>query len=304
MIKQTLFTALIAFSVSALAETSTPTNVPSPGSGGVSVQEMLVIGHPMIKMHALSMISQGNIKGSVDESYLPGLKACSEENMPPLRSFAARLLGQHFIQGQEPPDKAALEILMTLSRDESSDVRFSAVFYGLTQVKHKSPELIDQLIDISAKEPNLALQDRITTSLTNDQSQVTRFLNEKLKGDHALIYYEIYEAFTGKQPPNADQFLDMPSSRPHLIIVTSSDQSAEAAEAALTEELKKAGVKNPSIEITGKGDHYVLMLTTYLVRDYQTAKEILSNHSTFSITQDIWLSPELETQIESMREAR
>ncbi len=303
MIKQTIFTALIAFSISAMAETLTPTNAPTQPAT-ISVQEMLKTGPSQLKMHSLAMITQGNIRNPVDESYLPGLSVCAKDKDSLLRSMTARILGQYFVADKEIPHPEALQLLQGLATDDSGDVRFNAVYYGLTQTKHKTPKIAEQLIDIAAQERNPALHDRIIISLANYQPQVTEILDAKLaKGDDIAIY-EIYEEFTGNQPLNADQFLDLPSSRPHLIIIKPSGKDAETTKAALIAELEKEGLKNPAVQISGKGDNYVLMLTTYITRDYQTAKGVLSNHGQFSITQNMWLTPELEIQIEAMRKAQ
>lgn len=276
----------------------------STNEGPITAREMLVIGPQQLKMHALSMISQGNIPDEVDASYIPGFKVCAKEQSVALRAISAKLLGQHLIQDRDIPNEDALDILLQLANDPETDVRFNAVFYGLSQVKYKTPELAGRLIDIAAAERNPALQDRIIVSLANYQPQVEEILNEKLKGEDAIAYYEIYEEFTGKEPPHEEKFLDMPSSRPHLIVIKAREQNPEASKEALNSVLKQGGLKNPAIETSGSGDSYVLMLTTYITRDYKNAQKVLTANDHFSITQDLWLTPELEVQIEAMRKAQ
>ena len=302
-----IITAIAALAISTLSygnPSGPPTNVTANSKGAVSVQEMLINGPPQLKMHSLAMISGGNIKGDVDACYLPGLKACAEDSSAVLRSISAKLLGENFVQNQKTPNQNAVTILQKLAKDKSSDVRFNAIFYGLAQIKNITPELAEQLIDIAAQERTPALQDRIIIALANYTPQVTEILNQKLSSENAIAYYEIYEEFTGNQPPNTDEFLDMPSSRPHLMIIKPASKDAKSTRTALTAELEAAGLKNPEVQISGTGDVFALMLTTYITRDYQTAKKLLSNHGKFSITQDMWLTPELEIQIEAMRKAQ
>lgn len=297
----------LLFSITLTAALTTMAQPPAntmSSKGPISVKEMLESGPTQLKFHSLMMIKQGEVQEQVDDSYLAGLKITANHLDPVLRSITAQILGQKFIEDQKAPNQEAIELITALSSDESSDVRFNAIYYGLSSIINKTPELAEQLIDIAAGERNPALQDRIIISLTNYQPQVEEILNEKLKGDDAIAYYEIYEEFTGKEPLNADKFLNMPSSRPHLIVIKPGKKNAEAAMERLKAELKQAGLENPSVEISGQGDNYVLMLTTYITRDYKAAKAALSDSGEFSISQDMWLTPELEIQIEALRKAK
>ena len=192
---------------------SAATNVPA-GPGSISIQEMLVSGPPQLKLHSLAMISQGNVKGEVDESFLPGLTVCSEDSALPVRSVTAQLLGKYFVQGKETPNPEAVELLIKLSEDESADVRYSAVYHGLTQIPDKSDETLTLLIDMAATQREQSLYDRIAESLVNDRARVAGMLDQKLQDGDNIAIYEIYEDLTGQKPANADKYLTMPSSRP------------------------------------------------------------------------------------------
>ncbi|MEE9368049.1 MAG: HEAT repeat domain-containing protein [Pontiella sp.] len=303
MIKQTIFTALVGLAISTPAKTTNPTNTPSSSEIGITIQEMLITGSTQLKMHSLAMISQGSVKDSVDETYLPGLTICAKDKESLLRSTSARILGQHFLEGKDTPHPEAIDLLMKLAKDESSDVRFSAIYYGLTEITYKSPELAEQLLDIASKERSEDLYEKIVISLSTYKPQVTELLDEKLAEGDNIAIYEIYEDFTGGKPKGADKYLNMPSSRPHLLIINGKGEGSSAIKENLEKELKAGGIENPNVQISGKDNNSVLMLTTYITRDYMTAKKLLSNHDTFSITQEMWLTPELEIQIEAMRKA-
>jgi hypothetical protein len=276
----------------------------APAGGTISVQEMLKTGPTQLKMHSLMMVQQGNISGPVDNTYLPGLLICAQDPDALLRSFAARILGEHFVANQDNPNPEALNMLIDLTQDPSVDVRFNATYYGLAQVKNMTPELAEQLIDIAAIERKPELQDRIIVALANFKPQVIEIFNRKLAGNNSIAYFEIYEEFTGQEPQNADHYLDMPSSRPHLMIIKPTEKDAETAKSTLTTALEKAGLKNPSVTISGSGNNFVLTLTTYITRDYQTARKLLAQNEDFSTMQDMWLTPELELQIDAMRNAK
>jgi hypothetical protein len=276
-----------------------PTNA-FPNKGTISMQEMLLSGPPQLKMHSLAMISNGSIKDDIDESYLPGLKACSEDASAPIRGIAARVLGEHFVKNQEHPNPDAMELLGKLANDDAADVQFNAVYYGLTQVKYKTPELVEQLIDIASTNRKESLQDQIIVSLANYQPQAAEILDKKLTGENAIAYYEIYEEFTGKVPTNAEKFQNMPSSRPRMFIFKAKGD-AQTSKTELEKELRGAGLENPTVRISGKDENYSLLVKTYLTKDYKAVEKAFSNNTEFRIIQSMWLTPELEVMLERMK---
>ena len=301
MMKRTLCLSLAAASV-ALAQTNAPsTNAPT-GPKTISLQEMLVIGPSGLKLHSLAMITQGKAKDGVDESFLPGFKVCSEDCATTVRSLTARLLGQHFVEGKETPNPEAVSLLIKLGQDESSDVRYSAVYHGLTQIQNKSPETVELLIDVAVSNREQGLYERIIQSLEGDREQVVRILDKKLKDSDDIAIYEIYEDLAGKKPAGAEKYLDMPSSRPKMFIFKGGGDDAEAFKAELESELDSIGIEAPEPSISGVGENYVLLLKTYLTKDRIAIEEAFSDHGKFKITQEMWLTPKLEIQIDAMRQ--
>ena len=286
------------------AATNTPpteTNAPALPTT-ISVQEMLVSGPTQLKLHSLAMMTQGNVKGEIDESYLPGLKVCAEDPALPLRSVAAQLLGQHFVEGKKTPNPEALALLIKLANDESDYVSYNAVYYGLSNIQDKSDEIISLLIDIASKATEPGLIERIADSLKPDQTRVIEILNQKLQSSDNIAFFEIYEDLAGKVAPNAEKYLSMPSSRPHLFIFNGDGgKDAESFKSALVKAIKDAGVENPNVSIAGEGENYTVFVKTYITKDYLAVKRAFSNDSEYKISQDMWLTPELEIQVNSLQ---
>jgi hypothetical protein len=303
MMKTTLCVSL-AIATVALAEKPVPqTNAPSAPKT-ISIQEMLVVGNSGMRLHSLAMITQGNVAGGIDTSFLPGLKACSEDPATPVRSIAARVMGQDLVAGLDEPNPEAVGLLMKLATDESADVRYSAVYHGLTQIKKKPNKVVALLIDVAAANRERGLYDRIVDSLKEYQEVSARILDQKLKDGNNIALYEIYEDLTGRQPSDAEKYLAMPSSRPRMFIFKGKGGDAEAFKAELESELRSMGIQNPDLFISGVGDNYVLLLKTYLTQDRLAVEKAFADHGTFKISQDMWLTPELEIQIDSMRKKR
>lgn len=295
----------VAAQMPAKKDVAPPPAAGTPAAPGtISVQEMLVSGPTQLKLHSLAMISQGNVTGAIDASYLPGLRACAEDRALPLRSVSAQLLGKHYLQGQEQPNPEALELVIKLAKDESADVRFNAVYHGLTQIPNKSDEILDLLIEIASTHPNPSLYDRIVESLAKDRAKITAILDWQLEEGENIAIFEIYEDLTGKKPANAEKHLEMPSSRPHLFIFKGEGADPEASRAALEQALKANGIENVDVRISGPGENHVLLVKTYITKDHIAVKKAFAEHPEFKITQDMWLTPELEVQIEAMQQMR
>ncbi len=304
-VKPLLSVALItSIALNSPAEESPGTNYGLEKPKTISMQEALNTGSSHMKMHALNMIIKDKVETGIDDSFLPALKTCAADETMPIRALTARALGQKFVVGREYPNNETLTLLMKLAEDEAKDVRFNAIYYGLTQVKNKTPELAEFLIDYIANNRDDLLFDRIIVSLSNYKPQVTEILNQKLKGEDSISYYEIYEEFTGKEPPSKGKFLNMPSSRPRLYIAKSSFKTAEQAASKLETLLTSQGLENPVIEASDQSGQVIIMLTTYITKDISIARRVFETSDKFILLQDFWQTPEIEIQIESMRKAK
>ncbi len=313
-IRQSLALVLLSTSIGCAGEEpaaiSTPvssTNAPAtnaPTASGpetISMQEMLVTGSSELKLLTLSLLTQGMYKGEVDGSFLPGFKICAEDSALPIRSVAARLLGQYYVQDKKEPNAEAMELLFRLAKDEAYDVRFNAVYYGLSMVEDKSDELLELLVDTAAKDRDPNLFDRIVESAAADRKRVVAILDRRLKKADNIAVFEIYEAFATKKPENTAAFLQMPSSRPRLFVFSGKEATTESFKKDLEKELKALGIESPVFLEVGSGENRVLMLKTYLTKDYLAVEKAFADHSRFAFSQELWVTPEIELQIEKMQ---
>ncbi len=283
-----------------LKRPSAAANAPT-GPATISIQEMLVSGPTQLKLHSLAMIAQGNVTGEIDSSYLPGLKACSEDPALPLRSVTAQILGQHFVQNKETPNPKAVTMLKKLAQDDESYVRYNAVYYGLSQIQNKSDDIISLLIDVASENRENDLVNRIAESLQADQNRVAKIMDKKLQTGDNVEVFEIYKDLAGKKPANTEKYLDMPSSRPHLFIFNISGSDPEASKTELLKQLKSIGIENPNLTVSGTGENAVLLLKTYITKDYLAVEKEFESNPEFKIAQAMWLTPEMEAQIQKMK---
>jgi hypothetical protein len=285
---------LLAFS--AWSQANTPAD-PDP----ISPKEMLLTGPTPMKLHALSRIVQISKKEGLDESYLPGLKVSAEEKDDLMRHLTAKLLGENFVEGKETPNPEAVALLTKLAKDDAQLVRYSASYYGLTLMEVKTPEIIELLIDVAAADRDTILNERIAKSLENYRDEAKKILDQKLKSDNPLSYFEIYELLSGKKPDPTRRILEIPSTKPIMFVFFSKGEQPAKFRADVEKELKNLGLENPEMYDRGAGDDYVVMLKTYVTRDRVTVEDAFANHGMFAPPQVWWLTAELEIQFEEWR---
>ena len=93
----------------------------------------------------------------------------------------------------------------------------------------------------------------------------------------------------------------MPSSRPRMFVFKAKESDPEAAKNKLSKALEDAGIEAPNVHISGNGENYLLLVKTYLTKDYKVIEKEFSENADFAMMQDMWLTPELEVQIDAMK---
>jgi hypothetical protein len=297
-----ILAAVTASTTLAEEKTGMPAAAKPAAPSSISVQEMIETGPPQMRLHALAMITQNRVK-ELDDSYLKTFAICAEDKNLPIRSVAARIVGSHWIEaGKENPE--AISLLLKFSHDEAEDVRFSAVYYGLANVQNKSDAVIKRLIEITDNQREPTLNAKIKEGLKGDKERVKAILNQQLNDpdeNRAIRAFEIYEDLTGETPDETERFHDMPSSRPMLFIFSTNSDAPEKTKADLERELKKIGIANPDLSFSGPKKQ-VLLLKTYLTGDRLLVSNTFhSEHPDFPLTQQLWLSPKLEAQMNAMK---
>ncbi|MDZ8117923.1 HEAT repeat domain-containing protein [Pontiella agarivorans] len=268
----------------------------------LSIQGALTFGPTPMKMHALSTITQHRIKGAVDETYLPGFKACAEDTSPAVRSLAAKMLGEYYIQNQPAPNPEALQTLEKLASDPSADVRYNALFSGLTEVVQKSDNLVKQLVDAAAVNREEGLYAKIIESLSKNKDTASAYIEEQLKTGTSIAYYEIYTDLMKKKPADSEQYRDLPSSQPQLFVFTTGKADKELSAVNLKKWVENLGIQSSHVEVSGYAGQRVLLLTTYITRDNEKVLDNLSGlPADISYMSKFWLTPKLATDIEMVR---
>ena len=278
-----------------------PTNQPKATpvqSKTISTQEMLLKGSSNIRLHALSMISQGKVKVPIDDSFLPGLIACATDKNVLLRITVSRILGEKFIEGKKTPNPKVVELLKKMAKDPEYMVRFNAIFYGLTKLDVKSDALISFLIDQIETEREERFYNAVLLALRKTPEQTIRIMDQKIKEKDTLARFEIYKDVTGKSPINSSKYMDQPSSLPMLFVVNFKGKEIETAKKELSVLLEKEGVEYAKPFILKKGNPPILLLKTCLTKNRLLVEKLFSNPtSKFTLSKKLWLTPALSDQL-------
>ena len=287
--------ALLAVALTSTAQLPAPS---SPNENIVSVKEMLISGPPQLKMHSLAMITQKRIPGTIDASYLDAFAACSTNSMAPIRSITARILGEYFIQDQTNPEARALEMLLTLAQDANADVRFSAVALGLCKLQSMTPEVLKTLITIATTDRRAPLLEAIQNTIA-DLPETKQYLENKLQSQADIAYYELYRELMDDEPIHAAAYLDVPSSRPRLFVFSTGNAESQTAALELQRQLKEIGIEHNLIQSNDPQATSMLMLKTFITKEYIEVEKHFTNHDQFPITQALWVTPEIEVQLQT-----
>ena len=287
--------ALLAVALTSTAQLPAPS---SPNENIVSVKEMLISGPPQLKMHSLAMITQKRIPGTIDASYLDAFAACSTNSMAPIRSITARILGEYFIQDQTNPEARALEMLLTLAQDANADVRFSAVALGLCKLQSMTPEVLKTLITIATTDRRAPLLEAIQNTIA-DLPESKQYLENKLQSQADIAYYELYRELMDDEPIHAAAYLDVPSSRPRLFVFSTGNAESQTAALELQRQLKEIGIEHNLIQSNDPQTTSMLMLKTFITKEYIEVEKHFTNHDQFPITQALWVTPEIEVQLQT-----
>ena len=286
---------LLAAALTSIAQLPSPS---SPNENLVSVKEMLISGPPQLKMHSLVMITQKRIPGTVDASYLDAFAACSTNSMAPIRSITARILGECFIQDQTDPEARAIEMLLNLSQDTNADVRFSAVALGLCKLQSISSEVLKTLITIATTDRRAPLLEAIQNTIA-DLPESKQYLENKLQSQADIAYYELYRELVHSDPIHDAAYLELPSSRPRLFVFSTGNVEPRTASLELQRQLKEIGIEHNLIQSNDPQTTSMLMLKTFITREYIEVEKHFTNHDQFPITQALWVTPEIEVQLQT-----
>jgi hypothetical protein len=154
------------------------------------------------RKEVLEKISKHRIALIMDESFVPAFSACARDVDPRVRDGVAKTAGDQWIWNAKTQDTNAIELALLLSRDTSENVRYNALYYGLSTVRSPGEPVVRRLMQMLFKEPVSDSQRRIFWALgrenlaTNNTARkiLAEYLNDP-DPKAAALAREIYQGW-------------------------------------------------------------------------------------------------------------
>ena len=150
----------------------------------------------------------------IDDSYFEPCRACADDPQAEVRREVARFVGNRWISFVPSQNADAIALELRLSRDEDRDVRYNAVYFGLSSVREPGDDVLRRLLNIAFTDREPGMYHQVVSSLKLDPVTAAKILDEYLRGsDPALASAarEVYKDMTGRNP--ADEVPAGPETR-------------------------------------------------------------------------------------------
>jgi beta-lactamase regulating signal transducer with metallopeptidase domain len=154
----------------------------------------------------LCLVIQKRILRIMDDSYTEALEKCAQDEDDKVRKTLTAIVGEEWIWRQDKQRPKAIELLLRLTHDDARDVRYAAVYYGLSTVRNKDEKVVRRLLELAFEDREPNLYGRIAWGLRDDRAKAAEVLLEYLNGDnaeHAKAAREIFKDMTGREPPGS-----------------------------------------------------------------------------------------------------
>jgi len=167
------------------------------------IKESLLSGDSQERKETLTLIARERIMLIMDDSFLEAFAACAMDEDRSVRNSVARGVGGRWIWSAESQNADAIELMLQLSEDKDREVRYNAVYFGLSTVREKEERVVKRLLEMafSDREPNL--YGRIGWGLRGSRETAAQLLDEYIAGPDptaAKAAREVYRDMTGQQP--------------------------------------------------------------------------------------------------------
>ncbi|MBP7052678.1 MAG: right-handed parallel beta-helix repeat-containing protein [Phycisphaerae bacterium] len=172
------------------------------------IRQTLLAGDSEARRQAFVTLARSG--GSVlDDSFLPALQAAASDPSSEVRNDVVRTVGGRWIWSAQQQDPNAIALTLRLSSDSDREVRYNAVYYGLSTVRDKSDAVVRRLVEMALAEHENNLYGRIVWGLKGPMqatpASFTQALAEHLdraKADlhYAASVYQLHRDVLGTEP--------------------------------------------------------------------------------------------------------
>ncbi len=180
--------------------------------GDAALARQLIEGDASERLAALGVV--GPHLGNNPDVLLPAMMACAWQSEARLSATAIATIGQQLIWVDGPQNQQAIEFALAMSYDDDPDILHACIYFCLSTVRRKSPELIDRLIELACDHESLYRRElhRVAWGLRGQKTlaaeRIQAYLDRQDDGaKHApAVATELYYRVTGDVPKRCERF--------------------------------------------------------------------------------------------------
>ncbi|MBP8304839.1 MAG: M48 family metalloprotease, partial [Phycisphaerae bacterium] len=174
------------------------------------LREQLLTGDSAARRKAFGVIAGNGLTGLMDDTFLEAMEACAKDPDRRVRNEVARTAGGRWVWNAQEHSPRAVALMRVLAADEDRDVRYNAVYFGLSTVRQKDQAVIGQLVDMALKDREPNLYGRIVWGLKGLNAEQQGWLKELLleragrtstSPEEKASIYDLYKATLDMAPP-------------------------------------------------------------------------------------------------------
>lgn len=164
------------------------------------IKKDLMSGHTEERLETLKLIQQHRLTLIMNEEFIPAFAASASDDSAKVRNLTAVQIGGTWIWGQKNQPQEAIDLILKLSNDTDRQVRYNAVYYGLSTIREKSDKVIKRLLEMALTDREANLYHRIAWGLQSQRPDAARILDDWIQNedlDRQKAAESIYKDMTG-----------------------------------------------------------------------------------------------------------
>jgi hypothetical protein len=186
------------------------------------IRSKLTNGDSKSRRDTLDLIQRDRISLIMDESFIPTFAAAGADADAKVRKQATSIAGSRWIWESRAQPGAAIDLMMRQSRDISRNVRYDAMYYGLSTIRNRSDEVVERMIEMVMLDgmDNNDFRQRILWGLRDEKPTLRRVLEKWIRGAdsiRALFAYGLYLDTFAAQPDSLESVTDLLQSPDKLV---------------------------------------------------------------------------------------
>jgi hypothetical protein len=178
------------------------------------IRQGLIEKDSTARRETIELIHRERIALIMDETFIGAFAAAAGDQDATVRKSVAVITGTRWIWNQPNQLAEAIELMLRLSRDPVREVRYDAMYYGLSTLRNRSDEAVERMIEMTMQDgmDNQDFRQRIIWGLREERTTARRVLEKWMSGIdaiRALFAYGFHLDFFAGQPEAASKVTEL-----------------------------------------------------------------------------------------------